>query len=617
LPVLKVRYNHGVSEPVSATSVTLARFKRLPQRTGEVWQGGIVRFPIWAEDPADPHGPPLRPSGAIWVSLRTGLVHAALAKEGAEATPELALETLLQFGLKRAKELEGRPARIEVRDSGLCDALAEPLAALDTTIVVVEDQPAVRDALRTFEEEDEDGEPMPGLLEAEGMSVERIRAFAEAAALFYAAQPWDRLANEDLIAVESEQMPREMRFVGVLGQASELCGLSFFDSRRAFDRVFERADAGDIPTRSNGVIFDWIDSLPFVDVDLWQDHSLPVAAPNAYPLAADFAVDGSVRRPSARELSFGEGLLRALATATEDELDAGNWQTRVETFDGPLDLRLSLPLLLEAEAGRPRRHVPRTVTALERAQDLAHEAMDATGRLRIKLARRALAISEDCADAWIVLADAASTAQAAVVLYEGGMRAGAAAIGAERFESLRGAFSKDPETQPYMQARLGLAEALTDQGRHADAVGHYRALLELDPDDSLGVRYLLLSQLLREGANDEAGRLLAEYEDDTQAMWLHGRLLWRYRGDGDTESTREAFAAAVGANPHVVKYLLDPDAMPDPDAPAFELGSREEAAYVADALVDAFESTAGALEWLAAQTTRRRRPKARPSRRVH
>jgi tetratricopeptide (TPR) repeat protein len=274
-------------------------------------------------------------------------------------------------------------------------------------------------------------------------------------------------------------------------------------------------------------------------------------------------------------------------------------------------------LLLEAEAGRPRRHVPRNVTALQRAQDLAHEAMDATGRLRIKLARRALAISEDCADAWIVLADAASSAQVAAELYEGGMRAAAAAIGAERFESLRGAFWKDLETRPYMQARLGLAEALTDLNRHADAVVHYRALLELDPDDSLGVRYILLAHLLHEGANDEAGRLLAEYEDDAQALWLYGRLLWRYRTEGDAESTREAFAAAVGANPYVVKYLLDPDGMPDTHAGSFELGSREEAAYVADALFDAFASTEGALEWLAAQTTRRRRSKARPSRRVH
>ncbi len=606
-----------MSEPVSPTSLTLARFKRLPQRAGEVWQGGIVRFPIWAEDPADPDGAPLRPTGVIWVSLRTGLVHAALAKAGQEATPELALATLLEFGLKRAKELEGRPARIEVRDPVLRDALAAPLAALDTGIVVVEDQPAVRDALRTFEEEEEDGEPMPGLMEAPDMSIERVRAFADAAALFYAAQPWGRLANEDLVAVESEQVPRDMRFVGVLGQASELCGLSFFDSRRAFDRVFELADAGHIPTRSNGVIFDRIDGLPFADVDAWQDYALPVASPDAYPLAADVGVDGSVRRPSARELSFSEGLLRALATATEDELDAGTWQVRVETFDGPLDLRLSLPLLLEAEAGRPRRHVARNVTALKRAQDLANDAMDATGRLRLKLARRALAISEECADAWVILADAASTAQAAVELYERGMQAGEAAIGAERFESLRGAFGKHDDTQPYLQARLGLAQALTDLERHADAVAHYRALLQLDPDDSLGVRYILLAHLLQEGSNDEAGRLLAEHEDDAEALWRFGRLLWRYRSDGDVETTREALAAAVGANPHVVKYLLDPNAMPDADAGSFGLGSREEAAYVADALFDAFESTEGALEWLAAQTTRRRRSKARPSRRVH
>jgi tetratricopeptide (TPR) repeat protein len=597
--------------------MTLARFKRLPQRAGEVWQGGIVRFPIWAENPADPDGPPLRPTGAIWVSLRTGLVHAALAKAGEEATSELALATLLEFGLKRAKELEGRPARIEVRDPVLRDALAAPLAALDTGIVVVEDQPAVRDALRTFEEEDEGGDPMPGLMESPGMSTERVRAFADAAALFYAAQPWDQLASEDLIAVESEQVPRDLRFACVLGQTSELRGVSFYDSRRAFERLFDEAGDHLAGAGTNGVTFDRIDGLPFADVDAWQDHGLPVAAPDAYPLVGDLGLDGSVRRPDARALAFSEGLLRALATATEDELDAGTWQARVETFDGPLDLRLSLPLLLEAEAGRPRRHVARNVTALKRAQDLANDAMDATGRLRIKLARRALTISEDCADAWVILADAASTAQVAVELYERGMQAGAAAIGAERFESLRGAFWKHQETRPYMQARLGLAQALADLDRHADAVAHYRALLELDPDDSQGVRYILLAHLLRDASNDEAGRLLAEYGDDAETLWLFGRLLWRYRSDGDAESTREAFAAAVGANPHVVKYLLDPDAMPDPDAPSFELGSLEEAAYVADALFDAFESTEGALEWLAAQTTRRRRSKARPSRRVH
>ena len=52
-------------------SIALGRFKRLPQRSTEVWQGGIVRFPMWNDNPADPEGP-RRATGAIWVSLRTG-----------------------------------------------------------------------------------------------------------------------------------------------------------------------------------------------------------------------------------------------------------------------------------------------------------------------------------------------------------------------------------------------------------------------------------------------------------------------------------------------------------------------------------------------------------------
>jgi hypothetical protein len=38
---------------------------------------------------------------------------------------------------------------------------------------------------------------------------------------------------------------------------------------------------------------------------------------------------------------------------SEDELDSGRWQKRVTTFDGPFDLTLTLPFLLEAEAGDP------------------------------------------------------------------------------------------------------------------------------------------------------------------------------------------------------------------------------------------------------------------------
>jgi hypothetical protein len=83
--------------------------------------------------------------------MRTGLVHMDLAKQAEQATAELALATLLEFGLKWAKGLEGRPARVEVRDASLRNALAGPLATLDTTVALVEDMPAVREVLHNLE----------------------------------------------------------------------------------------------------------------------------------------------------------------------------------------------------------------------------------------------------------------------------------------------------------------------------------------------------------------------------------------------------------------------------------------------------------------------------------
>jgi hypothetical protein len=45
-------------------------------------------------------------------------------------------------------------------------------------------------------------------------------------------------------------------------------------------------------------------------------------------------------------------------------------------------------------------------TPLDRAQSLAWDAMDAHGRRRLQLARKALEISADCADAYVILARA-------------------------------------------------------------------------------------------------------------------------------------------------------------------------------------------------------------------
>lgn len=649
--------------------LAFGRFKQLPQRSGEVWQGGLVRLPAWIDHPTDPDGEPSRPVGALWVSLRTGLIHLALPHEGIPASPELALSALLEFGLKGSKGLEGRPSRVEVQDAVLRDALSEPLSRLATAIALVADMPAVRETLCNLETEAGGGRRLPGALEAPEVTPDRLQAFADAAARFYEARLWDHLTDEDLLAVEGPREARGMTHVSVLGNGGQEFGLAFFESRKAFERFLGlAADPRRHTDRAYGVTFGPIDELPFADADAWEDYELPVAGKRAYPLAADLRGDGSIRRPDASELIYVEALLRTLAETTEDELDTGRWHRCVQTFDGPVALTLTLPYLLEAEAGQPSKAprfatMPRVaerssvrisrllesrssasleevneeldrareqglfdappeasagrgLTPLERAQELAYDAMEAEGRLQIKRARQALALSPDCADAWVILGDSASTPEVALERYERGVEAGVRAIGPERFAARAGEFWGHLDTRPYMRARLALAQTLRSLGRDEEALEHYRELLRLNPNDNQGVRYLLVAARLELNQNDEAGALLDQYDGDIQALWLYARALWRFRTEGDTARARAALDEARRANAHVVKYLLSPESIPLDRPPHFALGSKDEGAYIAEALGDAFETTAGAVLWLLSQTSRRRaRTSKRPARR--
>lgn len=644
--------------------LALGRFKRLPQRTTEVWQGGIFKLPAWIENPDDPDTPPIRPSAALWTSLRTGLVHLELAKDQ-PATPELAFDVLLEFGLRYPDEA-GRPARVEVTDTALAEFLSRSLAGAGVGVEVVDDVPEARAVLREIAR-DALGKDLPSYLDAPGVTLDDVRALAEAAAAFYRARVWEKLVNADLVEVEMPEAPEGLRLLSVLGDGGELFGLGFFESRKQFEAIL---DGRSRPRRAAGVTFMPIDELPFGDVDLWEIHGLPVEGPEAYPLACE--IDrGEMRRFDVARLRHVTHLLRAFADVTDDELDAGRWSRRIETPGGTVDMRLALPLLLEEEAGTRRpalvptarmaerasvrvarllegqsfesldevnaaiaraqeeglfekdaeQAAGRPLTPLERAQELAYDAMETTGRLRIKRARQALAISADCADAWLILAEAAPTAEAAMELCQRGVEAGARAIGEARLAEQAGRLWDTHDTRPYLRARMQLAVRLRGLGRSDEAIDHWRELLRLDADDHQGVRYLLAVTLLEQGRDADLRGLFDQFgEDDIQAIWPYARALWLFRTLGDTRESSAALRRAIGANGHAIRLLAGAAALPRTRPPYYGLGSREEGAFVADMLFDAVDRTPGALEWLrrhvpAARASGRRRRRARSRKR--
>jgi tetratricopeptide (TPR) repeat protein len=642
---------------MSTTRLDVARYKRLAIRSVDAWQGGLVRLPMWIQEREGDS--PYRPTGAFWRSARTGLIWVLIEPEPRTANAALALRALLEFGQKYERELMGRPARIEVSNARVAEELRELIDDRDTTIAVVEHLPEVEEALRAMAEY-ESG-PMPrGLLETAGVTFEHVRRFAEAACDFYKSEPWEALEPGDLLSVEAPGLDAQMRYLAVTGSTRETRGVMFYATRDQFERFLVNPPTSGRKPRMWIVAFDPIDSLPFADVDAWEDLALPVAADDAYPRPGLVMPTDVLVRPNARQLAHLEAILRTLAATTDDEFDAGEWTRMVDTAEGALTIRLSLPRLLEQMADQSTSGVPfdesagpiarlrfemertllrasragrsaatpedtarviervmsgevggssqteeKPASSEEHAQELAHAALASSGRRRIQLARRALVVFPDCADAWSALGSRAIGLDRAVQRFREAVAAGERALGPDAFAADAGHFWEAVETRPYMRARIALANCLEAAGAIDDAVEHYRDMLRLNPVDNQAVRHRLLDCLLEQQRDVEARALIDQFKDDESPDWKFAAALVAFRRDGDSVAARALRADAVSALALVVPYLTGERELPAPP-PAYRPYSREHAVVCASWLTDMWQETPGACDWLSKQAPPRR-----------
>ncbi|MDQ0455183.1 tetratricopeptide repeat protein [Rhizobium paknamense] len=159
------------------------------------------------------------------------------------------------------------------------------------------------------------------------------------------------------------------------------------------------------------------------------------------------------------------------------------------------------------------------------ADPLLIEAWDAERPSeQVKLARAALNVDADAIDAYNLLGIHAGTHAESVALFREAVR-----IGERLFKPVL----TDPEmewwgylgTRPWMRAQHNLGLALMQLEDWQDAIAVFQRLLDLNPNDNQGIRYVLLQLYCRTGDFAGCRPILETYSEDGSVTFPATALL--------------------------------------------------------------------------------------------
>lgn len=222
------------------------------------------------------------------------------------------------------------------------------------------------------------------------------------------------------------------------------------------------------------------------------------------------------------------------------------------------------------------------------------------GSVAVTAARRALTIDGEAIDAFVILAQCATAPAERIALLREGVSVGRKTLADRLREPDPENFWVDHRTRPYMRAVHSLGLELWERNRGADraqAADLARHLLDINPEDNQGVRFLLMYWLPVLGRWRGLAQVMGEISvEERRTATLYSRALSAYQ--------RRAGAAAVWLdngrmeNPHVLT-LLARGRPPRPEGDAFVHGSLKEAQDYAHHAHAAWAACPGALDWIA------------------
>jgi hypothetical protein len=258
-------------------------------------------------------------------------------------------------------------------------------------------------------------------------------------------------------------------------------------------------------------------------------------------------------------------------------------EQQIETMEEAkafVDDYLSKQQIVGLPGGRPSKvKNAKASSPKDEAQDLLYEAMDEpSSAKRVKLAKEALRIHPDSPDAYSILGEEAAAPVEAKSWFLRGMEAGERDLGKRFFEENEGFFWGLHETRPYMRAKYSYAELCWYTEDLEEARKHLEHLLQLQPGDSLGARYLLVALYLHTNRTESAEWLLKKYDEES-AFFQYDRMVMEYKKKGLTAKLKLLYRNALQANPHVPKLMLGKKQLPEGLPEYYGVGDEDEAVH--------------------------------------
>jgi tetratricopeptide (TPR) repeat protein len=232
------------------------------------------------------------------------------------------------------------------------------------------------------------------------------------------------------------------------------------------------------------------------------------------------------------------------------------------------------------------------------AEKLACQAMEADDHSEaLSLCLEAINFDPNCVDAHTIMASAFKKACDRVEHLRHIVESAEEQLGGQSYiEANKGDFWGLLETRPYMRARLYLAQTLNEAGALDEAITEYKALLELNSNDNLGVRYILIALYLETGDLDCARRLITEYADNS-AVFAWSAVLERFLAK-DEPGAQQMLLNARQTNPYVEDYLLGKKPLPKQRPGYYTFGDESEAIMCACTIAAAWDKYPRAWLWL-------------------